>query len=217
MFCPNLTGQIASLADVAPVHVHLDMISDQTVDRFYYIFDSRERRPLVVDRWTGKEVDWARAPRVQLIEHVADTQSEAVVRRFARWCARQTGVDAAPSDSPAGRLWAAARAPERSDWSAVRADTTDVVVEAVALGLPQGDAEAARLLTTHACTHSKARQAAIDAAHMSERWVEFEADGTPGAAVRTLRQRHVDWLLDVLGSAQKSGIESASGSQGIDE
>lgn len=177
------------------------MMSDQTVDRYYYIFDSRERRTLVVDRWTGEEVAWSSAPRIQLIDHVSDACSGAVPRRFARWCARQTGVEAVPPDTPTGRLWAAAQAPEETDWGAVRRDTTDGVVEAVALGLPRRQRDAARLLVTHACTHPEPRQAAIDAAHMSERWAEFDAEASPKAAVRALRQRQVDWLLDVLGTS----------------
>jgi hypothetical protein len=177
------------------------MISDETVDRYYYIFDSRERRTLVVDRWTGEEVAWNSAPRVQLIDHVADAHSDGVLRRFARWCARQTGVASVPPDTATGRLWRAARAPEETDWTAVRTDTTDEVVEAVALGLPRRQSDAARLLVTHACTHPEARQAAIDAGHMGERWAEFEAPAAPEAAVHTHRQRQVDWLLDVLGTA----------------
>jgi hypothetical protein len=176
------------------------MISDETVDRYYYIFDSRERRTLVVDRWTGEEVAWDSAPRIQLIDHVAEVHAEGILRRFARWCARQTGVEAVPSDRTTGRLWRAAQSPDEADWATVRADTTDAVVEAVALGLPRRQSEAARLLGTHACTHPEARQAAIDAAHMGERWAEFEAPAAPEAAVRRHRQRQVDWLLDVLGT-----------------
>lgn len=176
------------------------MLSDQTVDRYYYIYDSRERRTLIMDRWTGEEVDWERAPRIQLIDYVADELSETVLRRFARWCARQTGVEAVLPDTTTGRLWAAALAPEERDWGRVRTDTTDVVVEAAALGLPQRQSDAARLLVTHACTHPEPRQAAIEAAHMSERWAEFEADTSSDTAVRALRQRQVDWLLDILRS-----------------
>jgi hypothetical protein len=33
---------------------------------------------------------------------------------------------------------------------------------------------------------------------MSERWAEFEASDAPDAAVRALRQRQIDWLLDRL-------------------
>ena len=176
------------------------MISDATVDRFYYIFDSREHRALVLDRTTGEEVAWRGVPRVQLIDHVGETQSDAVLRRFARWCARQTGVEAAGPQTPTGRLWAAAQRDEQAPWTEARREGTDAVVRAAALGLPRRRPEAARLLAAHACTHPSARQAAIDAAHMSERWAEFEAPDEPEAAVRALRQRHIDWLLDVLGA-----------------
>lgn len=170
------------------------MPSDATVDRFYYIFDSQEHRALVLDRTTGEEMAWHSIPRVQLIDYVAETTSASTLRRFARWCARQTNVGSAPDESAAARLWTA----DETVWSSVRAETTDAVVWAAALGLSQRQGEAARLLAAHACTHPEARRAAIDAAHMNERWAEFEADGDPEAAVRDLRQRHVDWLLDVL-------------------
>jgi glycerophosphoryl diester phosphodiesterase len=178
------------------------MISDATVDRYYYIFDSREHRALVLDRTTGEEMAWRSVPRVQLIDHVGDRQSDAVLRRFAQWCARRTGVEGASADTPTGRLWAAAQREEEAPWTAARAEGTDAVVRAAALGLPRRRPEAARLLAAHACTHPSARQAAIDAAHMSERWAEFEALDEPEATVRALRQRHIDWLLDALGAAE---------------
>ena len=174
------------------------MTSDVTVDRFYYIFDSREHRALVLDRATGEEVDWHSVPRVQLIDYVAETTSSSMLRQFARWCARQTNPASAPEQSTLVRLWTAAQTEDEAAWSSVRAKTTDAVVRAAALGLPQRQAKAARLLAVHACTHPDARRAAIDAAHMSERWAEFAGENPPEAAVRALRQRHVDWLLDVL-------------------
>jgi hypothetical protein len=174
------------------------MTSDATVDRYYYIFDSRAHRALVMDRRTGEEVAWTSAPRVQLIEYVAEERSPSTLRRFARWCARRATAPAAPADTPTGRLWAAARDDEAA-WTQARRDATDAVVRAAALDLPRQQAGAARLLTVHACTHPSARQAAIDAAHMSERWAEFEAESDPEQAVQALRQRHVDWLLDELG------------------
>jgi len=173
------------------------MMSDTTVDRYYYIFDSRAHRALVMDRRTGEEVAWTAAPRVQLIEYVAGEHGTTILRRFARWCARQTGASGV-TDTPAGRLWAAAREEDRDAWQRVRTDETDAVVEASALGLSRRQAGAARLLTVHACTHPDDHQAAIDAAHMSERWAEFVADGDARQAVAAMRQRQVDWLLDVL-------------------
>jgi hypothetical protein len=177
------------------------MISDATVDRYYYIFDSREHRALVLDRTTGEEVAWRSVPRVQLIEHVQARRSAAVLRRFARWCARRTGVADEPGAAPAAQLWAAAQTDDEAPWTEARTEWTDAVVRAAALGLPRRHPGAARLLTVHACTHPSARQAAIDAAHMSERWAEFATEEAPEAAVRALRQRHIDWLLDALGDA----------------
>jgi hypothetical protein len=188
------------------------MISDQTVDRYYYIFDARDRRALVLDRSTGEEVVWSDAPRVQLIDYVAEIHSTPILRRFARWCARQTGVEKVSPDTVTGRLWSAAQPSNpQSNWSEVRADTNELVVEAAALGLPQRNSDAARLLGAHACTHSTARQAAIDAAHMSERWAEFDADGASQAAVQDLRQRQIDWLLDTLGAHRTEGERPSRG------
>jgi hypothetical protein len=174
------------------------MVSDATINRFYYIFDSRQQRTLVLDRATGEEVAWEAVPRVQLIEHVGQKQSPATLRRFARWCARQTSVETMPSASAAARLWTAARADDEEAWAAARTEATEAVVRAAALGLPRGQSAAARLLVVHACTHPTPRRAAIDAAHMHERWAEFEAGTEREAAVRTVRQQHVDWLLDAL-------------------
>jgi hypothetical protein len=174
------------------------MVPDTTVDRYYYIFDSRVHRALVMDRRTGEEVAWAAAPRVQLLEHVAETRSATVGRRYARWCARQTGVDECADDTPTGRLWTAAQQDGAAAWKEARSATTDAVVRASAVGLPRRRAAAARLLAAHACTHPDDRQAALDAAHMSERWAEFAAEGDPTQAVQTMRQRQVDWLLDRL-------------------
>ncbi|PSQ95307.1 MAG: hypothetical protein BRD55_11905 [Bacteroidetes bacterium SW_9_63_38] len=173
-------------------------MSDATVDRFYYIFDSRAHRALVLDRATGKEVAWRSVPRVQLIEHIEAERSPAVLRAFARWCARQVGIEAMSENAPAARLWSAAQQDDPAAWKAAREETTDAVVRAAALGLSRGRSAAARLLVVHACTHPEARQAAIDATHMTERWVEFDEGRPAEPAVRAVRQRHIDWLLDAL-------------------
>jgi hypothetical protein len=180
------------------------MISDATVDRFYYIFDSRQQRTLVLDRATGEEVAWTSVPRVQLIEYVAEQRSPQELRRFARWCARQTDVVATSKHSATGALWVAAQG-EPTVWSEARSDAGEAVVRAAALGLSQGDPSAARLLVVHACTHPDPARAAIDAAHMSERWAEFNADADPEHDVRRMRQRHVDWLLDALWEGDGDG------------
>jgi hypothetical protein len=173
------------------------MTSDARVDRYYYIYDSRERRALVLDR-AGEEQTCEDSARARLIDHVRTKRSPAVLRRFARWCARQVDADECPSHTAAGRLWAAAQRDDRSIWQSVRRETTDTVMLAVALGLSRGQPDAARLLVVHACTHPGAKEAALDAAHMSERWAEFSAESDPVAAARALRGRHVDWFLDRL-------------------
>jgi len=174
------------------------MISDATVDRFYYIFDSREHRALVVDRTTGEEYVRNRVPRSQLIARVRACRSSATVRQFARWCARQVNAEGASAHTPAGRLWSAARREDESTWRRVRRETTNAVALAVAVGLPRGRPDAARLLVLQACTNPDAEQAALDAAHMSERWAEFRTESEPAAAAQSMRARHIDWLLDAL-------------------
>ena len=174
------------------------MISDARVARYYYIFDSRTRRALVLDRTTGEERARSADPRAQLIEHVQAQPSAASVRQFARWCARQAEADELPPHTAAGRLWAAAQRGDPSAWQRVRRETADAVMLAVALGLPRSQPDAAQLLTLQACTHADAGQAALDAAHMSERWAEFCAPSDPEAAARVMRTRHVNWLLDML-------------------
>lgn len=180
------------------------MISDATVERYYYIYDSRTHRALVMDRATGEEYAWDTAPRAQLIAHVEDRGSSKALRRFARWCALQTNAEAVPLHTAAGRLWSAGQHDDLSAWKRARRRTTDAVVLAAALGLPREQPEAARLLAIQACTHPEAERAALDAAHMSERWAEFCAEHDAGAAARAMRQRHVDWLLEVLSSLQDS-------------
>lgn len=176
------------------------MIPDTTIDRFYYIFDSRKHRALVMDRMTGKRYVRDTVPRTQLISHVRDRRSSATVRQFARWCAQQVEPEAAAAHAPASRLWSAACREDESAWRRVRRQTTNAVALAVAIGLPRGRSDAARLLALQACTHPDAEQAALDAAHMSERWAEFRAESEPSAAARRMRARHVNWLLDVLPS-----------------
>lgn len=172
------------------------MMSDARVDRYYYIFDSRTRRPLVLDRATGANRSPSSDPRGPLIEHVSSQTSPETLRRFAQWCARQVNADAAPAHTAAGRLWAAAQRDAPGDWRRVRRETTDSVMIAVSLGLSRREPEAARLLTLQSCTHPDAQQAAHHAAHMSERWAEFSEPSAPVEAAHKMRTRHVNWLLD---------------------
>lgn len=176
-------------------------IRGTSVEEYYYIFDARAHRAVVVDRRTGKEVVWAAVPKIQLVEYVEENVSVAILRRFAKWCARETQISTVSPNTPAGQLWSVLQQnPAPEAWTALRNELTDALVSATALGLPRRQAEAARLLVVHACTHPDPRQAAIDAAHMIERWAEFTAEGTtPEAAVRVMRQRQIDWLLDGIG------------------
>lgn len=175
------------------------MPSDATVDRYYYIFDSQSHRALVLDRRTGEEVVWTTVPRVQLIDYVAGERSASILRRFARWCARQAGAQAAAEDTPTGQLWMAAQQEQKDARGQARREATEAVVRAAALDLSRRRTRAARLLTVHACTHPSARQAAIDAAHMSERWAEFTTNADVEQAVQAMRQHQINWLLDALG------------------
>lgn len=174
------------------------MTSDARVNRYYYIFDSREHRALVLDRATGGKQEPEADPRAPLIKHVRAHQPESCLRRFARGCARRVDADAAPAHTAAARLWTAAQRDAPAAWGRVRRETTEAVMLAVTLGLPRGEPDAARLLTLQACTHPDAGQAALDAAHMSERWAEFCAQSDPTAAAQAMRTRHVNRLLDLL-------------------
>ena len=174
------------------------MIPNDTVDRYYYIFDSREQRALVMDRTTGQEYAWDEAPQGALVAHVLRQRSETMVRRFAHWCARQTGAASAPLHTTTGQLWAAVHpTTDTHTLERVRADAVDAAVLAAAVGVPHRRRDAAQLLAVHACTHPTARCAALDAAHMHERWVEFGPEAAD-TAVQGARQRQINWLLDAL-------------------
>ena len=182
-------------------------VSDARLDRYYYIFDSRAHRPVVVDRTTGTEYDWEEEARVQLIRHVEAECGRDVLPVFASWCARQVGAPARAMDadeaSPAVRLWRAARrraegTASREALRAVREETNDAVLMASTVGLPRRDAEAARLLTVQACLHPDPVEAAANAAHMSERWAEFSGAEEPERAATEMRERQINWLLDRL-------------------
>lgn len=222
-----------------------DELADDTVQRYYYIYDSRESRTLVMDRTTGEEFLWENDARTPLLEYVAATCSDDALRAFAVWCARRVmptdGEDdssavpdldgeAETNDRPARRLLRVAEqmagastadpsdAGEAPDPEQVRADTVNDVVRAATIGLSRMDPTAARLLTAQSATHPNARRAALDAAHMAERYAEFVAfrrretltaaslaptglDAEtlePDAAARRMRQQQIDRLLDQL-------------------
>lgn len=221
------------------------MISDATVQRYYYIYDSRELRTLVMDRVTGEEFSWTDDVRTPLLKYVADQdpssgEPDGSLRQFALWCAREAGADPSADDESAGasapaniqayarsRLLAAAATWIEANGDppeAVRRETADDVVRAATVGLAEMDPRAASILTAQACTHPDAWRAALDAAHMSERFAEFEAAArpdtlqssvrtpairrdavaghagasSPDAAAQAMRMQQVDHLLDLL-------------------
>ncbi len=171
-------------------------MSDAKADQYYYIFDSRTHRPLVLDRATGEHYASGSDPRGPLIEHVSVRRGSEVLRRFARWCARQVSPNTVSAHTAAGRLWTAAQRDAPDAWERVRDKTADAALLAMSLGLPQREPRAARLLTIQACTHPEAQQAARDAAHMSERWAEFSTPSASAEEAQAMRERHVNWLLD---------------------
>jgi len=204
-------------------------VGDDTVQRYYYIYDSRETRTVVVDRTTGKEFLWDDDPRAPLLAYVARKRSDRALRHFAFWCARQVmpegDVPVESSDAAQDVVHGVTSATRRllrvvrhqlngedggASFRDVRRETSDVVVHAATVGLAQMDPVAARLLTAQACTHASPRRAALDAAHMAERYAEFVAfeerdtgagAGTrpePDAAARAMRRRQIDALLDAL-------------------
>jgi hypothetical protein len=206
-----------------------------------------------MDRTTGDEFDWSRDERAPLLDYVAECAEaekaarspahagEAVLRRFALWCAQQVGADpngtsrsdgadrerASPNPScdtaqhetddldrrakelrAARRLYAAGQTftgRQGPSPDAVREATGDEAVIASAVGLSRRHPGAARLLAAQACTCADPRRAALDAAHMAERFAEFAAhvagDANPEAAALAMRRRQIDWLLDQLGES----------------
>lgn len=223
------------------------VISDDTVQRYYYIYDSRAGRPLVQDRLTQAPYVWDDDPRAPVLRYAASLTSgeatksreeDAVARRFALWCARQvTGAvrsQAEPGDPSASvfrmtdELVQAADVlvgtPESKEAESVRGSAENAVIHASTIGLSEMDPAAAALLTAFGATHPDPRTAALESAHMSERYAEFVAyhrhngadtplpdavrqrhDRLPGArddtpvpdaAARLMREAHIDWLLD---------------------
>lgn len=225
-------------------------ISDDTVQRYYYIYDSRAGRPLVQDRLTQAPYVWDDDPRAPVLQYAASSEPEEIgeepaahqqgrlSRRFALWCTRQV-TDAVRSE---GR--------ENGERSSVSATTDELVravedlitsprnerilsiqdaaetavIHASTVGLSEMDPAAAALLTAFGATHRDPQTAALEAAHMGERYAEFVAyhrhngadtplppavrercDRRPGpreetpvpdAAARLMREAHIDWLLE---------------------
>lgn len=223
-------------------------IPDDTVQRYYYVYDSRAGRPLVQDRLTEAPYVWDDDPRAPVLRYVAssdpnqedaaETNADTIDRRFALWCAHQV-TDALRSEAERGDTPSSmstitgerARVAEglvetlgskQSEF--VRGAAENAVIHASTIGLSEMDPSAAALLTAFGATHADPRTAALDAAHMSERYAEFAAyhrhngadtplpaavrqryDRLPGArgdtpvpdaAARLMREAHIDWLLE---------------------
>jgi hypothetical protein len=114
--------------------------------------------------------------------------------------------------------------PASKQVDSIRGTAENSVIHASTIGLSEMDPSAAALLTAFGATHPDPRTAALEAAHMSERYAEFVAyhqrngadtllpaavrrryDRLPGArddtpvpdaAARLMREAHIDWLLD---------------------
>lgn len=190
------------------------------VSDYYYIFDGRSGRSLIVDRSSGALAHEAPASvqpaTLPVVEHLLHTQGPQVVRAFACWCAQQTWHPEAPPNA-CRALWttACAVAMGTSSTSAslrkVRARSNEDAVLAAAVGMPRRRAGAAQLLAARSCTEPDALASAHDAMHMSVRWAEFAHD-TPDPAIRAMHERHLNGLLDALNRAapfQKPGFFQA--------
>lgn len=226
-------------------------ISDDTVQRYYYIYDSRAGRPLVQDRLTQAPYVWDDDPRAPVLQYAASRESEETGKdpavhqqgnlshRFALWCARQvTGtvrveqtentesvLVAETTDDLVRAVEDLITSPGSEKVPSIRSAAETAVIHASTIGLSEMDPAAAALLTAFGATHPDPRTAALDAAHMGERYAEFvayhrhngadtplppavrerherrpgrreEETPVPDAAARLMREAHIDWLLD---------------------
>lgn len=177
------------------------------VSDYYYIFDGRSGRPVIVDRSSGTPAREApsdvQPDCMPVAEHVLHQQGTAVIRAFACWCAQQTWTPNPPPEACAApwhtaRRVAATKASSQTLEKA-RSQSNEDAVLAAAVGMPRRRAEAAQLLAARSCTEPDVLAAAHDAMHMSTRWAEFthsapEAD----AAIRAMHEHHLNALLDAL-------------------
>lgn len=178
------------------------------VDQFYYIFDGRQQRTLVLDRRTGDLYARRNSDRARLMTYMVHTGGVHILRRFALWCAEEvTSHNAEATSETMQALVACGMRMANGHASAasvedIRSDAMGEVVLASAVGLSYHQPEGAALLVAYACTHADPMEAALDAAHMSERWAEFCADPYERAeAVEAMRQRHINYFLDQLNAA----------------
>lgn len=139
---------------------------------------------------------------MKLARYLESEQSSHVLRAFACWCARQTWQEEAPSQR-CYSLWNTARAvcTRRAPVSAlreVRAASDNEAVAASTIGLPRRSPEAAQLLAARGCADPDVHTAVHDAMHMSLRWAECVAPSDPETAIRMMRTRHRNALLDAI-------------------
>lgn len=174
------------------------------VSDYYYIFDGRSGRPVIVDRSSG--IRAREAPSdvqpgcMPVAEHVLHQQGPAPIRAFACWCAQQTWAPNPPPET-CQPLWHAARgvatgAPLQTLRDA-RSQSNEAAVLAAAVGMPRRRPRAAQLLAARSCTEPDVLAAAHDAMHMSIRWAEFTHDASD-AAICAMHKRHLNALLDAL-------------------
>ena len=203
----NVPRQITSTGHFLTIQ-RLPFAMPKHVSDYYYIFDGRSGRPVIVDRSSGvraREASSDASPDcMPVAEYVLHQQGEAVVRAFVCWCAQQTWAPSPPPE-PCQPLWDAARgvaagaSPRKL--REVRSTSDEAAVLAAAVGMPHRRPHAAQLLAARSCTEPDVLAAAHDAMHMSARWAEFTHDASD-AAICAMHERHLNALLDALnGSA----------------
>ncbi|MFO8231952.1 MAG: hypothetical protein R6U20_04735 [Longimonas sp.] len=176
------------------------------VSDYYYIFDGRSDRPVIVDRASGvpthEAPPSAQPAALPVARYLKQDHGASVVRAFACWCAQQTWRFTAPP-AACTALWTAARNVASGQVSTIKAlhkarsASREAAVRAAAIGMPHRRPSAAQLLAARSCTEPDVLTAAHDAMHMSVRWAEFAYD-PPNAAIKAMHERHMNGLLDAL-------------------
>ncbi len=185
----------------------LPLAMPKHVSDYYYIFDGRSGRPVIVDRSSGVQAREAPSDAaldcMPVAEYVLHQQGEAVIRAFACWCAQQTWAPSPPPE-PCQLLWDAARdvaaGASLQRLRAARTKSDEAAVLAAAVGMPRRRRRAAQLLAARSCTEPDVLAAAHDAMHMSARWAEFAHEASD-VAIRAMHEQHLNALLDTLNGA----------------
>lgn len=191
---------------------------NKRISDYYYIFDGRSGRSVAVERSSGKPASVVPNKELndemKLARYLESEQSSYVLRAFACWCVRQTWQEEAPSQR-CYNLWDTARAvsARRAPVSAlreVRAASDDEAVAASTIGLPRRSPEAAQLLAARGCADPDVYTAVHDAMHMSLRWAECVAQSDPETAIRMMRTRHRNALLDAINGEAPFATENTA-------